>query len=398
MEFLPHIHQQYLRNLKSTFRRDLLDQIDWNNRMIGINGARGVGKTTLLLQHILQTFGYSSDVLYLTMDHIQLSGVSLLEIATYHADKGGTHLFIDEIHKSKDWSRELKTIYDLFPNLNIVFTSSSILEIYKGQADLSRRVIMYDLNGLSFREFLQIEAGLKFKHYHLNDILEHHPEITHEILDAGIKPLKYFNNYLNYGYYPFYLENVAAYPIKLLNIINLTLEVDLVSIKNVDPVSIPKLKKLISILASSVPFQPNISKLAGSLEITRNTLLLYLQYLKQAKILNLLQDDGSSYSYIAKPDKVLLHNANLLLCLQPKSANLGNIRETFFVNTISSQYLINTSNQGDFIVEDKFTFEVGGAGKTQKQLAGLKHSYLVMDDIEFGSRNKIPLWLFGFLA
>lgn len=366
--------------------------------MIGINGARGVGKTTLLLQHILQKFGYSSDVLYLTMDHIQLSGVSLLEIATYHADKGGTHLFIDEIHKSKDWSRELKTIYDLFPNLKIVFTSSSILEIYKGQADLSRRVIMYDLNGLSFREFLQIEAGLKFKHYNLNNILEHHPEITHEILDAGIKPLKYFNNYLNYGYYPFYLENAATYPIKLLNIINLTLEVDLVSIKNVDPVSIPKLKKLISILASSVPFQPNISKLAGSLEITRNTLLLYLQYLKQAKILNLLQDNGSSYSYIAKPDKVLLHNANLLLCLQPKSANLGNIRETFFVNTISSQYLINTSNQGDFIVEDKFTFEVGGASKTQKQLAGLKDSYLIMDDIEFGSRNKIPLWLFGFLA
>lgn len=366
--------------------------------MIGISGARGVGKTTMLLQHIVENFGYSSDVLYLTMDHIQLSGVSLLEIASHHAVKGGTHLFIDEIHKSKNWSSELKTIYDLYPNLKIVFTSSSILEIYKGQADLSRRVILYDMNGLLFSEFLQIETGIKFNHYKLNDILEHHLDIAHQILDTGIKPLKYFNNYLNHGYYPFYLENVSAYPIKLLNVINLTLEVDLVSIKNVDPVSIPKLKKLISVLASSVPFQPNISKLAGSLEITRNTLLLYLQYLEQAKILNLLQDSGSSYSYIAKPDKVLLHNSNLLWCLQPNSANQGNIRETFFVNAISSKYLINTSNRGDFRVEDKFIIEVGGASKTQKQLAGLKDSYLAIDDIEFGNKNKIPLWLFGFLA
>lgn len=169
MEHLSLIHQQYLRNLKSTFKRDLLDQIDWKNRMIGITGARGVGKTTLLLQHIFQTFGFSSDVLYLTMDHIQLSGVSLLEIASYHTSMGGTHLFIDEIHKSENWSSELKTIYDLYPDLKLVFTSSSILEIYKGQADLSRRVILYDMNGLSFREFLNIETGKTFNNYKLED-------------------------------------------------------------------------------------------------------------------------------------------------------------------------------------------------------------------------------------
>ena len=397
MEHLSLIHQQYLRNLKSTFKRDLLDQIDWKNRMIGITGARGVGKTTLLLQHIFQTFGFSSDVLYLTMDHIQLSGVSLLEIASYHTSMGGTHLFIDEIHKSENWSSELKTIYDLYPDLKLVFTSSSILEIYKGQADLSRRVILYDMNGLSFREFLNIETGKTFNNYKLEDIIEHHQEITHNILKTGIKPLKYFKNYLNYGYYPFYLENISSYPIKLLNIINLSLEVDLVSIKKVDPVSVPKIKKLISILASSVPFQPNISKLAGSIEITRNTLLLYLQYLNQAKILNLLQDSGNSYSYIAKPDKVLLHNTNLISCLQPSSSNQGSVRETFFVNAVSASHQINTSNHGDFIVEDKYIFEVGGSGKTNKQVAGIKDSYLAIDDVELGSKNRIPLWLFGFL-
>ncbi len=398
MDFLHLIHQQYLRNLKSSFSRDLIDQIDWNSRMIGITGARGVGKTTLLLQYISQSFGFSDDVLYLTMDHIQLSGVSILEIAAYHTAKGGTHLFIDEIHKSKNWSSELKTIYDLYPDLKIIFTSSSILEIYKGQSDLSRRVKLYDMNGLSFREFLQIEEGVKLKHHALKDIVDNHLDITHSILKTGIKPFKYFKNYLNHGYYPFYLENLSAYPIKLLNIINLTLEIDLVSIKNVDAVSLPKLKKLINLLTSSVPFQPNISKLAGSIEITRNTLLLYLQYLAKAKILNLLQDSGSTYSSIAKPEKVLLHNPNLMSCLQPDSVKISILRETFFVNAISALYQINTTNPGDYIVDDKYRFEVGGANKTNKQIAGLAHSYLVIDDIEIGSKNKIPLWLFGFIA
>jgi uncharacterized protein len=398
MDFLPVIHQQYLRNLKSSFKRDLLHQIDWTNRMIGITGARGVGKTTLLLQHINQVFGYSENVLYLTMDHIQLSGLSILDIAAYHSANGGTHLFIDEIHKSNNWSGELKTIYDLYPGLNVVFTSSSILEIYKGQADLSRRVVMYDMNGLSFREFLQIETGIDLDVFSLDNVLTNHVEMAHHILDLGIKPIKHFKQYLEYGHYPFYLENISAYPIKLLNIINLTLEIDLVCIKNVEPASIPKLKKLIHLLATSVPFQPNISKLAGSVEITRNTLLQYLQYLSQAKILNMLQDAGSSYSYIAKPEKIFLHNTNLMSCLQPNKVNIGSARETFFVNALSTTYQINTTSQGDFLVSDTFRFEIGGQSKTTKQKAGLSDSYIVVDDVEIGSKNKIPLWLFGFLS
>jgi predicted AAA+ superfamily ATPase len=397
MEFLSLIHQQYLKNLKFSFKRDLLDQIDWTNRMIGITGARGVGKTTLLLQYIKQTFRFSEDVLYITMDHIQLSGVSLLDVAAFHLGNGGTHLFIDEIHKSKSWSGELKTIYDLYPGLHVIFTSSSILEIYKGQADLSRRAILYDMEGLSFREYLQIETGIKLEILNIKEIISQNIEISHEILNKGIKPLKQFKNYLKYGYYPFYLENLSAYPIKLLNIINLTLEVDLVSIKNVDPVSIPKIKKLINILANSVPFQPNVSKLARSIEITRNTLLLYFQYLAQAKILNLLQEKGSTYSHITKPEKVLLHNPNLMACLQQNNLNSGSIRETFFVNSISPLHLVNTSIKGDFVVDDTYVFEVGGASKTNKQISGLPDSFLAVDDIEIGSRNKIPLWLFGFL-
>jgi uncharacterized protein len=397
MDFLPVIHQQYLRNLKSSFKRDLLHQIDWTNRMIGITGARGVGKTTLLLQHINQVFGYSKNVLYLTMDHIQLSGLSILDIAAYHSANGGTHLFIDEIHKSNNWSGELKTIYDLYPGLNVVFTSSLILEIYKGQADLSRRVVMYDMNGLSFREFLQIETGIDLDVFSLDNVLTNHVEMAHHILDLGIKPIKHFKQYLEYGHYPFYLEN-SAYPIKLLNIINLTLEIDLVSIKNVEPASIPKLKKLIHLLATSVPFQPNISKLAGNVEITRNTLLQYLQYLSQAKILNMLQDSGSSYSYIAKPEKIFLHNTNLMSCLQPNKVNIGSARETFFVNALFTTYQINTTSQGDFLVSDTFRFEIGGHSKTTKQVAGLADSYIMVDDVEIGSKNKIPLWLFGFLS
>jgi predicted AAA+ superfamily ATPase len=331
------------------------------------------------------------------MDHIQLSGVSLLDVAAFHLGNGGTHLFIDEIHKSKSWSGELKTIYDLYPGLHVIFTSSSILEIYKGQADLSRRAILYDMEGLSFREYLQIETGIKLEILNIKEIISQNIEISHEILNKGIKPLKQFKNYLKYGYYPFYLENLSAYPIKLLNIINLTLEVDLVSIKNVDPVSIPKIKKLINILANSVPFQPNVSKLAGSIEITRNTLLLYFQYLAQAKILNLLQEKGSTYSHITKPEKVLLHNPNLMACLQQNNLNSGSIRETFFVNSISPLHLVNTSIKGDFVVDDTYVFEVGGASKTNKQISGLPDSFLAVDDIEIGSRNKIPLWLFGFL-
>lgn len=397
MELLTLTHQQYLNSFKWSFRRDLLDLIDWSNRMIGITGARGVGKTTLLLQHIKDTFGFSEDALYVTMDHVQFNGTSLLDIAAYHSRNGGTHLIIDEIHKSRNWSGELKTMYDLYPGLNIIFTSSSILEIYKGQADLSRRVILYDMNGLSFREFLQIETGIKLDVLDMNTLVTSHLDVAHDILSKGVKPFKYFKNYLQYGHYPFFLENLSAYPIKLLNIINLTLEVDLVSIKNVDPVSIPKLKKLIHLLASSVPFQPNVSKLAGSIEITRNTLLLYLQYLAQAKILNLLQDTGNIYSFIAKPEKVLLNNPNLMYCLQPNTVNIGSVRETFFVNSVASSCQINTTNQGDFIIDDTYIFEIGGSTKTIKQISGLTNAYLAIDDLEIGTRNKIPLWLFGFL-
>jgi predicted AAA+ superfamily ATPase len=397
MEILENLHQQYLQNLNALFERPLSSEINWKDRMIGLCGARGVGKTTFLIQHIKNTFGFGNTALYVSMDHVQIFGGSLLAIAEYHHTRGGTHLYIDEIHKSQDWSLELKALYDLYPKLHFVFTSSSILEIYKGTADLSRRVVLYEMNGLSFREFIQIESAITCKKYSLDEVLHHHLDISHEIISKGIKPLKYLKDYLTYGYYPFFLENRENYAIKLLNIINQTLEIDLLVTKKIDINNIPKLKKLLSVLSQSVPFQPNISKLAGSIEITRPTLLLYLQYLAQSKLLHLLQDTGTVYNYIAKPEKVFLHNTNLIMSLQPENYNSGTMRETFFINTLAHKFHINTSQTGDFLVDDKYTFEIGGPTKSFKQIAGLKDGFLVVDNVEFGSKNKIPLWLFGFL-
>jgi uncharacterized protein len=397
VEILEKLHQQYLQNIHSLFERQLSSTMNWSDRMIGLCGARGVGKTTFLIQHIKQTFGFANTALYVSLDNVQIFGNSLLGIAEYHHARGGTHLFIDEIHKSQNWSIELKTLYDLYPKMHFVFTSSSILEIYKGTADLSRRVVLYEMNGLSFREFIQIESSISCKKYSLEEILYNHLDISHEIISKGIKPLKYLKDYMTYGYYPFFLENRATYSIKLLNIINQTLDIDLLVTKKIDITNIPKLKKLLSVLSQSVPFQPNISKLAGSIEITRPTLLLYLQYLAQSKLLHLLQDTGSTYNYIAKPEKVFLHNTNLIMSLHPENYNSGTMRETFFVNTLAHKYTINTTHSGDFLVDDKYTFEIGGPTKTFKQIAGLKDSFLVVDNIEFGNKNKIPLWLFGFL-
>lgn len=395
MDQLYILHQEYLRGLQISFRRYLLDSIDWTNRLIGIKGARGVGKTTLILQHIFEKFEYRKEALYVSMDNIALTGLSIIEIAAQHQKTGGTHLFIDEIHSSKDWSKELKNIYDLHQSLYIVFTSSSILEINKGQADLSRRVVQYELQGLSFREFLVLEMKENINHYSIPEILEHHIDIAHGILSQNVKPLQHFSNYLHYGYYPFFLENIASYKIKLLNIINLTLDQDLVQIQSLDPINIPKLKKLLHVLSVSVPFQPNISKLAGSIEITRNTLLLYLQYMQNAKLVGLLYDHARSYSLISKPEKIYLHNTNLIYTLSSENANKGNVRETFFLNQVSSNNSVHTSEKGDFLVNEKYTFEIGGAQKNYKQIAEIKNSYLVVDDLEIGFGNKIPLWIFG---
>lgn len=396
MEFLYKLHTAYLNNLKPSFRRNLIDEIEWSERLIGLKGARGVGKSTLLLQHIKEKFKTSNKALYVSLDSFIMNNNTILDVAEFHTNNGGTHLFLDEIHKYENWSRELKTIYDLYPRLHVAFTSSSILHIYKGFADLSRRAITYDMHGLSFREFLEIETGKKFKTYTLKEILAKHGEIASEICE-DLHPLEYFKKYLKHGYYPIYLQGEKMYPQKLTNVINLILDIDLPYILGVDIQNVSKIKKLLYLLASAVPFQPNVSKLSVSMELTRGILNTYLNYLKDAHLINLLLSNSKNYSIISKPEKIYLHNTNLAYAINPEVIQIGTLRETFFYNQLNNTNKVNTAESGDFLINEKYVFEVGGKNKTFSQIANIKNSYLAVDEMEIGYKNRIPLWLFGFL-
>lgn len=396
MELLYAHHNALLSQVQKKFQRDLLLEIQWKERLIALRGARGVGKTTLLLQHINKTFGFRKEALYISMDHLEVSKYSIWEIANQHHFNGGTHLFIDEIHKYQNWSVEIKNIYDRIPGLHVVFTSSSILQIAKGNADLSRRCVIYTLHGLSFREFIQLKTGLVLKKYTLNNLLQNHIEISTELI-SKYNLQKYFHEYLQYGYYPFFLEGENMYHHKLNNVINLILEVDMPYIFGTDPQTIFKMKKLIQLLGSGVPYKANISKLAGSVELSRNSILQYLFYLEQAEILQLLRASGKFYSQLSKPEKIYLHNPNLCYVVSGISPNLGTLREVFFMNQVQQSYSINNVEYGDFLVENKYTFEIGGSGKLDGQIKNVKNSFLALDNLKIGVSNKIPLWMFGLL-
>ena len=395
-ELLVEKSNNQLRKLVPSFRRGLIDDIEWIEKLICIKGARGVGKTTLLLQYIKEKFGYDSSCLYVSLDDLVFEMGTILDLADTFSKKGGKYLFIDEIHKYENWSQELKNIYDSIPDLHVVFTGSSILHIYKGSADLSRRAVQYNLEGLSFREFLEVETKLKFKKYTFNEIIKNHQTIANEVLDQ-IKPLAYFDEYLKQGYYPYYLQNKNTYSHKLLNTVNLILEADIPFIKNVEPKYIHKLRKLLYMLAISVPYQPNISKLSQAIEVSRNTIMLYLEYLQDAKLIILLMPKGKSYDLMTKPEKVYLHHPNLSYAIAPQNVDIGNLRETFILNQLQYAHKVEASSAGDFLVNDKYTLEVGGSNKGFKQIANLENSFVVADNIEYGSGNKIPLWLFGFM-
>lgn len=394
METLLEAHNRQITQLEIRFRRDL--NIDWNDRLIGLTGARGVGKTTFLLTHIKEFLNNSPKALYASMDDFYFTNTSLLQLADEWVKRGGSHLFIDEIHKYTNWSQELKNIYDRYKKLKVVFTGSSVLHIQSGNADLSRRAVVYNMEGLSFREYLNIEANTNFKKITLLELLKNHEAICREIV-SNIKPLEHFDNYLKHGYYPYYLESTSTYHRKLLNTINLMLEVDLPYLRHVEVKYIHKLKKLLYLLAQSAPFQPNVSQLATDMEVSRNTVMLYLNYLEESKLLNLLRSKASSDAMLAKPEKVYLHHSNLLHAIGNLVVNKGNERETFFYNQLNNVYKVAYTTAGDFLVEGKYTFEIGGKTKSKKQIKEIKNSYIAADMLEYGFDNKIPLWLFGFL-
>lgn len=396
MQKVLELHQRLIRETKPTFRRGLIDEINWNDKGIAILGARGVGKTTLLLQYIKEQYGTSDKALYASMDHIMVQEYSIYEIAENHYNSGGTHLFLDEIHKYENWSTHLKSISDTFPDLHCVVSGSSMLQLYKSKADLSRRYISYELQGLSLREYIQIEQNKTIEIITLDDILTNHIDIAHDLNDI-IKPIKEYKQYVQHGYYPIYLQGTTSYAQKLQNILNTILEVDLPIVTGLPVQNVSKIKRLINIISRSVPFQPNITKLAETLELSRTTLYQYIAYLSNSCIIHSLHSPNKSYKTLSKPDKIFLHNTNMSFSFGGVDTNIGCVRETFFLNQVRQKHKVHSVKKGDFIINEKHTVEIGGHGKKYKQIANIPDSYIIADDIIIGTGNKIPLWLFGFL-
>ena len=397
MEFLFEQFQQKLKHTSTDFVRSIMDEIHWEARLIGIKGARGIGKTTLLLQYIkLHLRSSLGQTLYVSLDDIWFNHHSLIELVRDFERQGGRYLFLDEVHKYSGWAQELKNIYDSYPNLKIVFTGSSLLEILNARADLSRRAVVYTMQGFSFREYIGVESGTLLKPLSLDQILENHIEVTQQINDK-IKPFQYFESYIKHGYYPFYKEELDLYEMRLGEVVNMILEIELPLLRNVDMAYVTKVKQLLVIIAESVPFVPNVSKLSDKIGINRATLLSYLNYLDEIGLTHNLYKDAHGISKLQKPSKVYLENTNLIFLLARNNANIGNLRETFFSNQLSYRHSLGYTDLGDFLVDGQFNFEIGGKGKGHKQIKTVANSYVVADDILYASQNKIPLWLFGFL-
>jgi predicted AAA+ superfamily ATPase len=396
-ERIVRVSNELINNAPNIFKRYLLDEIDWDYRLIGVSGARGSGKTILLLQEMKRLAKDKNNILYVSLDDIHFTNNTLIDFADDFYRNGGKYLFLDEVHKYANWSQEIKNIYDTIPNLKIVFTSSSALEIHKGSHDLSRRAIVYDLPGLSFREYVEFNYKIKLPKLSLGDILN---ISTFDLGDihSKIKILPTFKEYLEYGYYPFFKDVKKRYLKQLSTTVNLVIEVDLPAIHKIDFNSVIKLKKLLSIISTIVPYTPNIESLAKEVETTRPTLLKYLHFLDKAQIIKILNKEGKGLNTMTKPDKLYLNNTNLSNAFGEENVNVGTIRETFFLNQLSVLHEVNfPKNKGDFIVDGKYTFEVGGKSKTRKQIIDIENSYIVSDNIDYRVENKIPIWLFGLM-
>lgn len=395
MDSLFEIQDRILRSLNTNYERTALGQIPFDERAIMLLGARGLGKTTLFLQHLKKNFKH--EALYISLDDIYFQEHSLYETAILFSQNKGEIILMDEVHKYPNWSIEVKNIYDLIPNMKMLITGSSILELEKSKADLSRRILNFDLPELSFREFLGIQHKLNLKNYPLDDIIAHHREIAESLLKEIDKPLFYFKQYLGWGAYPFFKETKYMHQ-RLKQTINLIIDFDLPHILPMEQHSLGLLKRLLYIIAQSVPYTPNVNKLSATLGCTRNTLYNMLKILQSAKLIYGLYHSSDDIHGLAKPEKIFLHNTNLMYALSERIPELGTIRETFFINMLeSARHTVNYTKAGDFLINNSKIFEIGGRNKTAKQLEGLKNSYLVKDDIETGYERTIPLWLFGFL-
>jgi len=387
MELLSKNFKELLALTPTDFKRYLYSEVAWDDRMVGIVGPRGVGKTTMILQYIKENLD-ANETLYVQADDIYFANHTLLELAEEFSKNRGKYLFIDEIHKYTGWSQALKSIYDYFPQMKVVFTGSSILDILKGSADLSRRALMFKMQGLSFREYLFLFHNIEVEKYSLQDILEHKTDkfpVRH--------PLPLFKDYLQRGYYPFG-TNDTMFLQRLKQVIIQTLETDIPIYANMNIATGKKLGKLLKIISQSVPFKPNFTKIAGMLEASRNNIDDYCYFMEQAGLIMQLRDIGEGIGQLGKVDKVYIDNTNLIFALAEENPKTGNIRETFFFNQMRVENKVYRSEKGDFNINN-ITFEVGGKSKNQEQIKDLKNVYIVKDDIEYGYQNVLPLWAFG---
>lgn len=388
MDKLVQRFKALLANTDTQFLRYEHSMIDWNDRMKAVVGARGIGKTTLLLQHIKLNLSLTES-LYVSADDFYFSEHRLLEFAEDFHKMGGKYLFVDEIHKYPGWSKEMKLIYDYLPNLNVTFTGSSILDIFKGTDDLTRRVLLYKMYGMSFREYLNLKYKLSLPVYSLSQIINHQVSVSEVEF-----PLADFKDYLQNGYYPFARQ--GNFKERLLQIVNTTLETDIPLFARLNASTAVKLKRLMIVVAQSVPFKPNYTKLADILGIDRQTLADYIAYMEKAGLFRQLYDSTGGIRGLGKVNKLYLDNTNLAYLLGENVSDVGNIRETFFFNQLAVNYDIQSSPVSDFLV-DGYTFEIGGKKKGNAQIRGVNNAYVVKDDIEFGFGNTIPLWHFGFM-
>lgn len=396
MEKLFEKFQRKTEAVPLQFVRSIMTDIAWEARLIGVRGARGVGKTTLMLQYIKLNLKLDGTVLYVSLDDIWFSSNKLVDLAENFVKKGGKHLFIDEVHKYPHWAQEIKNIYDDYPELQVVFTGSSLLEILNARADISRRAVMYTMYGLSYREYLNMTLNTTFTVIGFVEILQNHVQLAQSI-NRTIKPLQHWDDYLKSGYYPFFKEAPSLYHQRIEEVINFILDVELPLLRKVDLAYVRKLKQLLQIIANSVPFIPNISKLSERIGINRNTLISYLYFMQEAHLTHNIYKDAFGISRLQKPDKIYLENTNLQYTLSPENTNMGNIRETFFLMQVTPRHTVEFISEGDFKVDGTYIIEVGGAGKTDKQIRNYDNAFVAADNLEYGIHNKIPLWIFGFL-
>ena len=370
------------------FHRYMYERIDWSDRLIGLKGPRGVGKTTLLLQRAKEVLDRDTTLL-VNADDLYFTTHTLVDLTDDFVRTGGKVLMIDEIHKYKEWSRELKLIYDYHKDLKVVFTGSSILDIEEGEADLSRRVVPYEMQGLSFREYMKMFKGIDLPLLNLDDVLS-----NRIVVPEGFHPYVYFSEYLRTGYYPF--SNESQFERRLAQVVNKTIEVDIPQYTDMTISAIRKLKRLMSIVSESVPFKPNYTSLSQVLGVSRNLLPEWFAYMEKAGLIMQLRDDTGGIRGLGKVDKVYIDNTALMYMFGQENTEIGNVRETFFMNQTRVMHDVITSSVSDFQIE-KYTFEVGGKNKTQKQIVGVPNAFVVKDDIEIGYQNVIPLWMFGLM-